>query len=89
MRIFLALLLLACGAQAAAAELLGRVVRVVDGDTVTVLDADKAQYVVRLAGIDAPERGQPFGQVSRRHLADMVHTCRSDGQAIKRARIPV
>jgi hypothetical protein len=28
---------------------------------------------VRLAGIDAPERAQPFGQVSRRHLSDLVY----------------
>ena len=37
-----------------AAELRGRVVAVSDGDTVTVLDADRHQYKVRLAGIDAP-----------------------------------
>ena len=30
-------------------------VRVVDGDTVYVLDADKTQHKIRLAGLDAPE----------------------------------
>jgi endonuclease YncB( thermonuclease family) len=58
---------------AAAAETLsGRVVRVVDGDTVYVLDAAKKQHKIRLAGIDAPERGQPFGTKSKERMADLV-----------------
>ena len=39
-----------------------RVVRVVDGDTVDILSADKNRYRVRLGEIDAPERDQPFGK---------------------------
>jgi endonuclease YncB( thermonuclease family) len=54
-------------------QLLGKVVGVADGDTVTVLDADKKEYKVRLAGIDAPEKKQPFGQTSKQHLSDMVY----------------
>lgn len=34
--------------------LTGRVVGVSDGDTITVLDIDKNQYKIRIAGIDAP-----------------------------------
>lgn len=45
---------------------------VTDGDTVTVLDRDKRQHNVRVAGIDAPENGQPFGDRSRQHLASLV-----------------
>lgn len=37
----------------------GRVVSVADGDTVTVLDAEKVQHKIRLAGIDAPEKRHP------------------------------
>ena len=61
-------------ANAAAAEcrLQGKVVKVADGDTVTVLDAGNQQYKVRLAGIDAPEKNQAFGQVSKDTLAGMV-----------------
>lgn len=40
------------------ADLTGIVVGVADGDTVTVLDADKAQHKVRVAGIDAPEKSR-------------------------------
>ncbi len=54
------------------ADVTGRVVAVTDGDTIKVLDSDQVQHKVRLAGIDAPERGQPFGTVSRDHLASIV-----------------
>lgn len=50
----------------------GRVVNVTDGDTVTVLDAAKVQHKVRLAGIDAPEKSQAFGQRSRESLEELV-----------------
>jgi len=52
-----------------ASELRGRVVAIADGDTVTVLDDGQAQHKVRLAGIDAPERGQPFGDASKKSLS--------------------
>lgn len=50
----------------------GWVVSVADGDTVTVLDAQKVQHKVRLSGIDAPEKSQAFGQRSKDHLSDLV-----------------
>ena len=55
-----------------AADLRGRVVAVSDGDTVTVLDAERRQYKVRLAGIDAPEKAEPFGQTLKISLADQI-----------------
>lgn len=56
-----------------AATLTGRVVAVQDGDTVTLLDATHAQQRIRINGIDAPEKGQPFGDRSRQNMARMVH----------------
>lgn len=50
----------------------GRVVRVADGDTITLLDVNKVQHKVRLAGIDAPERTQPYGERSRESLDELV-----------------
>ena len=64
--------LLILGGVVRAESLLGRVVGVTDGDTVTVLDAAKAQHKVRLAGIDAPEKGQPFGERSKENLSRLV-----------------
>lgn len=54
------------------AELEGKVVGVSDGDTVTVLDASKTQHKIRVAGIDAPEKGQDFGQRSKESLSALV-----------------
>jgi endonuclease YncB( thermonuclease family) len=71
-----ALVLLALTALAAAAPVVhvleGRVVGVADGDTVTVLDGNKVQHKIRLAGIDAPEKDQPFGQRSKQSLSNAV-----------------
>lgn len=47
----------------------GKVVSVADGDTITVLK-DKTQVKVRLHGVDAPEKAQDFGTVSRTFAAD-------------------
>jgi endonuclease YncB( thermonuclease family) len=61
-----------CFSIAQAKILTGRVVKISDGDTLTVLDESKRQHKVRLVGIDAPERKQAFGTVSRQNLADLV-----------------
>jgi len=51
----------------------GRVIGVTDGDTVTLLDASKTQYKIRLSGIDAPEKSQPFGNRSKQSLSDLAY----------------
>ena len=58
--------------QTAAATLTGRIVSISDGDTVTLLDANLQQHKIRLSGIDAPEKRQPFGNRSRLHLGALV-----------------
>jgi endonuclease YncB( thermonuclease family) len=50
----------------------GHVVGVTDGDTIKVLDATHQLHKIRLAGIDAPENDQPFGQRSKQNLSDLV-----------------
>jgi endonuclease YncB( thermonuclease family) len=57
-----------------AATLQGKVVNVADGDTLTVLDDKKTQHKIRLQGIDAPEKSQPFGQKSKQSLSQLVHS---------------
>lgn len=59
-------------------KLSGTVVRVADGDTITILNGTKS-YKIRLASIDAPETGhgktrpsQPFSKASQNALAKMV-----------------
>lgn len=50
----------------------GKVVGISDGDTIVVLDRGNQQHKIRVAGIDAPEKKQPFGQRSKEHLSDLV-----------------
>lgn len=50
----------------------GRVVRVSDGDTITILVNGHDQQKIRLAGIDAPEKKQPFGARARQALSEKV-----------------
>lgn len=71
MRHLLLLTLAACS-LAHADVISGRIVAISDGDTVTLLDSAKQQHKIRLAGIDAPEKKQPFGQRSKEHLSDLV-----------------
>lgn len=56
-----------------AASMDGRVVGITDGDSVTVLDFDRVQHNIRLAGIDAPEIGQNFGNRSKESLSELVY----------------
>lgn len=56
-----------------AATLEGLVVGVADGDTLTVLDDDRRQHRIRLAGIDAPEKRQDFGQRSKASLSELAY----------------
>ncbi len=59
--------------QLALAELLqGHVTGVTDGDTISFLDQNRQLYKVRLAGIDAPEKKQAFGQRSKEMLSNLV-----------------
>ena len=53
-------------------SLTGKVVKITDGDTLYVLDANYQEHKIRLAGIDAPERKQVYGLASRKHLASIV-----------------
>ncbi len=66
----LSVLVVVC-APTLADTLIGKVVKVADGDTITVLD-NNIQHKIRLQGIDAPERKQAFGNASRKHLATLV-----------------
>ncbi len=71
-KFFAVLILLLSHCLTSAETIQGKVVGVTDGDTITVLDQSKTQRKIRLSGIDAPEKGMPFGQKSKQHLSDLV-----------------
>ena len=71
--IFLALLIWVFPAEmTCAATIQGKVVSVLDGDTIKVLEAGNQETTVRLHQIDAPEKNQDFGQRSKQALSSLV-----------------
>jgi endonuclease YncB( thermonuclease family) len=71
-RLLLAIIAVTVSLATHAQTITGKVVGISDGDTVTVLDASRTQHKIRLAGIDAPERRQAFGNVSKQNLSREV-----------------
>lgn len=55
----------------ARADFRGRVVNILDGDTIEILQENNELKRIRLNGIDALEKAQPFGQSSRQVLTAM------------------
>jgi len=51
---------------------IAKVVGIVDGDTIDVLIDGNQQQRLRLNGIDAPERGQPFGNNAKQFLSKQL-----------------
>jgi len=54
------------------AQLSGRVVAISDGDTFTLLTADKKQIKIRLHGVDCPEKNQAFGNRAKEFTSKMI-----------------
>lgn len=50
----------------------GKVVGIVDGDTIDVLNENKETVRLRLHGIDTPERGQPFGNNAKQFVSKSI-----------------
>ena len=60
------------GTVQAVGWIVGRMVGVSDGDTITVLDDAQTQHKIRFAGIDTPEKSQVFGERSTQNLSALV-----------------
>jgi micrococcal nuclease len=50
----------------------GRVVKVADGDTITILNSHKQKTKIRLYGIDTPESGQAYGIKAKKFTSSLV-----------------
>ena len=57
---------------ALADTLQGKVVKIADGDTVTIADDSGMKHRIRLAGIDAPEKDQSYGDISTQGLVELL-----------------
>jgi endonuclease YncB( thermonuclease family) len=75
-----------CASLLHAETIVGRVVAVSDGDTIKVLDDNRKLFVIRLKGIDAPEKAQSFGQRAKQSLLDLAFEHRVEVHWSKRDR---
>ncbi len=50
----------------------GKVVKVADGDTITIINNHKQKTKIRLYGIDTPENSQPYGDKAKKFTANLV-----------------
>lgn len=53
-------------------QISGKVVAIKDGDTIVVLYGDNIQKTLRLAEVDCPESGQPFGKNAKQFTSSQV-----------------
>ncbi|MBU0499902.1 MAG: thermonuclease family protein [Gammaproteobacteria bacterium] len=68
----IALLILLLAGPCNAAVMTGWVVWVVDGDTLHLMDKAGERHRIRLAGINAPEKGKAFSQGARDRLVSLA-----------------
>jgi len=73
---FIVMLFLLVWQAGSAGTIQGLVVAIADGDTITLLDAEKVQHKIRLGSIDAPEKKQAFGNRSKQSLSDLIFSKR-------------
>jgi micrococcal nuclease len=57
---------------AIANDVKGKVIAVIDGNTLQVQGSDNQTYNILLAGIDSPELGQDFGPEAKKFLEKMI-----------------
>lgn len=69
---FLAIVLFFIVISQVQADFNGKVVKVIDGDTVDILTPKKQKVRVRLLDIDAPESRQAYGNAARKYLASLI-----------------
>jgi micrococcal nuclease len=71
--IFLTLFFSLYTAPAFSKDIFGKVIKVADGDTITVLDTNKRKHKIRFYGIDSPEGGQAFGDKAKKATSELVY----------------
>lgn len=53
-------------------EISGKVIEVIDGNTIEVLAEDKTTYKIVFAGVDSPELTQEYGEKAKQYLEKML-----------------
>lgn len=66
--------------RAGADTVVGAVVSISEGDTLTMIDSDNRRHNIRLAWIDAPDRAAVFWDISRQHLFALAYGKRAKAE---------
>jgi len=61
-----------CSLHIIFAQTTAKVIAIKDGDTIVVLLEGNIQKTLRLAEVDCPESGQPFGKNAKQYTSDQV-----------------
>ncbi len=75
LRFYILLLVLGCQVLISCADnetITGKVVKVADGDTITIVNSFNKHHKIRLYGIDCPEISQPFGKEAQNFTAKLT-----------------
>jgi len=72
LKLFLITLIAVFSLSTQAEIIRGKVIKIADGDTLTLLANSNKKIRIRLAGIDTPEKKQPFGNSAKKILAKLV-----------------
>ena len=72
LKLFLIILIALFSLSAQTEIIRGKVIKIADGDTLTLLTDSNKKIKIRLAGIDTPERKQSFGNTAKNALAKLV-----------------
>lgn len=70
--IFFSFLILGAGLQLQANEIFGKVINVIDGNTLTIIGPDNKSEKYVLAGVDSPEPGQEHADKAKRFLEKLL-----------------
>ena len=70
-KVFLLMLIVTSGLMLSQTK--AKVIGIKDGDTILVLDKDNNQITLRLAEVDCPEKGQPYGKNAKQFTSTLVY----------------
>ena len=70
MRLLLTITISLLPSLAISADFTGKVVGVIDGDSIRVMHEGKAEQI-RLSGVDCPEKGQAFGNSAKQATSSL------------------
>jgi len=67
-------------------KVLYNVTRIIDGDTLAIIGTDQIEFIIRLYGIDSPEKNQAYGIQAKTRLEEMIGSKQVNIEVVKRGK---